>query len=411
MRGLLDKYIFRMNAPRFGIDCYETGVFVMKRIFIMVIIAGMILLPYHTARAENVAMSQESTYKAAVLIEAKTGTRLWEKNADEGLAVAGLSKLPAILTLAQSMDDGSLSSSASIRVSQRAATISGPTAFLEAAEDIDAAALMKAAVMISAGDAITALGETAYGSESVFCANINVTLQQLGVSSSLTDSLGSAARFSAYELALLGTAACESGTFSKYCALYLDEIVHMGERRTELVNANRLLNNYAGYTGLLTGSSQTDGYCGVFSASRNGTTFIVVIIGAESATIRTAAATELLDYGFANFRLMTLAQEGEVFAGELAVRDGDLKSVNLVAANRVDDVVHTQDGALTKRVNAPEYLEAPFDTETVLGSVDFLDSSGNEVLSIPLYASAAVRAFGVKDIIMRILQAFIGGSF
>lgn len=380
----------------------------MKRILIMALIACMILLPHHVVLAENIPMSQESAFKAAVLIEAKTGTRLWEKQADEVLAVAGLVKLPAILTLAQSMDDGSLSSSASIRVSQRAASISGPTAFLQASEDIIAAELMKASVMISAGDAITALGETAYGSESVFCANINVTLQQLGISRTLVDSLGSAARFSAYDLAVLGATACDSATFTKYCTLYLDEIVHMGERRTELVNANRLLNNYAGCTGLLTGSSQTDGYCGVFSASRNGTSLIAVIIGAENATIRTAAATELLDYGFANFRLMTLAQEGEVFAGELPVRNGDIKTVNLIAANRVEEVVHTQDGALTKRINAPEYLEAPFDTETVLGSVDFIDKSGAEVLSIPLYASCAARAFGVKDLILRILLAYIG---
>lgn len=382
----------------------------MKRVLIIALIACMILLPCHTALAENVTMSQEGAIKAAVLIEAKTGTRLWEKAADESFAVAGLVKLPAILTLAQSMDDGSLSGTASIRVSQRAASISGPTAFLEASEDISAAELMKAAVMISAGDAITALGETAYGSESVFCANVNVTLQQLGASCTLADSLGSTARLSAYELALLGTEACNSATFSKYCTLYLDEIVHLGERRTELVNANRLLNNYAGCTGLLTGSSQTDGYCGVFSASRNGTTLIAVIIGAESATIRTAAATELLDYGFANFRLMTLAQEGEVFASELTVRNGDLKTVNLIATQRAVEVVHTQDGTLTKRVNAPEYLEAPFDTDTVLGTVDYLDTSGNEVLSIPLYASSPVRAFGVKDIILRILLAYIGLS-
>ncbi len=365
------------------------------------------LLPLRTDAAQT-SMSQQENVKAALLIEVQTGKRLWELNADKAFPVAGLSKLPSLLTLTQTVDEGSLAPDAAIRVSERAAAVTGPTAFLENAEEISASELLKAAVMISAGDAITALGEAAYGSESVFCGNVNITLEQMGIQKEVADSLGSLAEFSASDMAMLGSAACASVSFSKYCLLYFDSITHADGRMTELVNANRLLNNYAGCTGLLTGSSQTDGYCGVFSASRGGTALIAVVIGAESAAVRAAAAVEMLDFGFANFRLVTLAQQDEAFVTELPVRNGNIKKVNLIARERIDEVVDAQAGALTEQVNAPEYLEAPFDATTVLGSVDFLDGSGEAIASLPLYASEPAAAYGVKDLLKRIMLAYIG---
>ena len=215
---------------------------------------------YASAAMAAVDVSMAGAGVSAVLMEPETQTRLFDGGADERHSVAGLVKLPAILTLAQAFDEGTVQEETKVHVSERAAGVGGPTAFLERGEEISSGELIKAAVMISAGDAIMALGESVYGSESVFTENINVTLRQLGLSANATDVLGTGLRFSPWELATLGRGALKSDTFMRYAALYMDSISHGDGRETELVNANRLIRNYAGCTGLLTGSSPEDVY-------------------------------------------------------------------------------------------------------------------------------------------------------
>ena len=139
-----------------------------------------------------------------------------ENHADEWLNVAGLTKLPAVLTLCLAFDKGLIRDDDTIQVSANAASIDGPTAFLKRGESIGAGALMRAAVMISAGDAIVALSEHAFGSEDVFLDNIYVTLRSVGIEKQLPNSLGTYMTFSCRELVALGEAAVESLTFLKY---------------------------------------------------------------------------------------------------------------------------------------------------------------------------------------------------
>ncbi len=377
-----------------------------KQIAVMLLVMIIMTMPF-VAFAEQATLSETDDLRAAVLMELQTGTRLWAKEADTSYAVAGLSKLPAILTLAQAFDDGLITESTLMQVSRHADSITGPTAFLEGGEQIAASELIKAAVMISAGDAIMALGENAFGSESVFADNINVTLRQLGLNKTATDALGTNLQFAPWELAVLGAAAQSSGTFSKYCALYLDRIAHPDGRETELVNANRLLKNYSGCSGLLTGSSPTDGYSGVFSVQRGGTQLIAVVIGAQSAVRRTAGAVALLDYGFANFRAETLASAQTPFVTAVPVRDGNVKTVDLVPEKTQTVVLESTQGKLTKQLDLPEYLKAPLLPDEAVGSVTFLSESGEEVLIMPLYPAHEVEAFGMRDILLRIAGLFV----
>ena len=379
----------------------------MKRLLAALLIVVM-AFPGIALGAENPQISETEGLAGAILLEPVTSTRLWTRNADQAYSVAGLSKLPAILTLAQAFDDGSLREENEIRVSSRAANVSGPTAFLSEGESISARELIKAAIMISAGDAIMALGESAYGSESVFVENINVTMRQLGLNKTSTDVLGTGMTFSAYELAVLGKAASESATFTKYCMLYLDGISHADGRETELVNANRLVKSYSGCRGILTGSSATDGYCGIFAATRNKTSLIAVVIGGENATKRTAGAIALLDYGFASFRTEILCKAGEVAAENIAVRDGDVRTINLVPQKNVTMVVETSAGKVKKTLEVPEYLEAPVAADEQVGQLIFTNEAGETVAQAPLYVEHVLEAYGLKDILKKIMAVFVG---
>lgn len=375
----------------------------MKRIVCCLMI--LLLLRPAIALAEA-DIPETNGVRAAVLMETQTGTRLWAKEADAPKSVAGLGKLPAILTLTQAADDGTIALDDKMQVSAHAAGVSGPTAFLSDGEQILAGELIKAAVMISAGDAIMALGENAYGSESVFVENITVTMQQLGLTKSLSDAMGTALTLSAWEVATLGRAAADSKAFRQSCSLYLDGITHADGRETELVNANRLINQYAGASGLLTGSSQEDGYCGAFYAERNGTYLLAVVIGAQDAVRRTAAAVALLDYGFANYRTETIAKQNAPLVKDVAVRDGDVKRIDLVAKDEEMLVLETARGKLKSAHNAPAYLEAPLDAGTPVAEMAFTGEDGAEVCTVPLYPAHDVAAFGIRDILLRITALF-----
>ncbi len=377
----------------------------MKRWIAALLICLFAVQPV-TTYGENDALAGTESLSAAVLMEQQTSTRLWASNADGDCAVAGLSKLPALLTLAQSMDEGAIDPLAGMSVSSHAASIPGPTAFLDGGETVAANELMKAAVMISAGDAIMTLGENAYGSESVFVENINITMRQLGLTKTVIDAVGSGLKLTAWELATLGKAAAESKTFTQYCTLYMDSITHADGRETELVNANRLINNYAGCSGLMTGSSADDGYCGVFYAKRNGTNLIAVVVGAADAGKRTVAATALLDFGFSGFRTETLVKAGTPVVEAVPVRNGDVKSVDLVPRETVTIVLQSASGKLKKVFEAPSYLEAPLDINMVVCEVAFTGEDGNTVAAVPLYPAKEVAAFGIGDILLRIMAIF-----
>lgn len=320
--------------------------------------------------------------------------------------VAGLSKLPAILTLCRAFDEGIIAGDKVMSVSRRAAGISGPTAFLEAGESIQAEALLKAAVMISAGDAICTLGENAFGSESVFCQNIAVTCGELGVEKTFEDCVGTGVKFTATELLLLGLGSAESPTFCRWAGVYMDEITHEGGRTTELVSANRMLRSYSGCFGLLTGSSPEDGYCGVIAAKQKGITAVAVVIGARNSHTRFDIAKELLDSVYANYRLVTLTRAGEAVEEEVAVLDGEKKLVALVAGEGAEFLLPKGEEAPEKVLEVELPLQAPLYRDTPVGAVTYL--LGEEVLcTLPLYPGEDVEAFTFLSLLKRFMGAYV----
>lgn len=326
---------------------------------------------------------------------------LLDKKGGEAMAVAGLRKLPAVLTLCRAFDKGLISESAGMQVSPHAASIPGPTAFLESGERIDAGSLLMAAVMISAGDAIVTLGENAFGSESVFLNNIQVTLKELGVERTLTDCLGSGTAFSARDLCALGTAAVKSEHFCRWSGQYREHIVHAGGRETELVNANRMIRSYSGCFGLMTGSQKEEGYTGVFAVKRQEVVYVAAIIGAKSSEERFAAAGALFDYAFATFQPVRLTGAQEVVAPDWPVLYGDRDAVDLVAHEDASLLLAKQAGKVERRLDVPDPLNAPLFTEDPVGNAVFT-LGGEEVYTVALYPAADVVSHSLLDLLRRI---------
>ena len=357
------------------------------------------LIPSHAAHAEAQAYCVCALYGGTVA----------EEQADAQLGVAGLSKLPAVLTLCRAFDRELIAEDAQISVGKSASAIGGPTAFLKSGEVIEAQELIRAAVMISAGDAIYALMEHAFGSEDVFLQNIALTLRSLGIERDMTDCLGANERFSCRELLKLGEAAAQSPTFLKYCTVKYAVLKHADGRDTELASANKLLTTLSGCFGLFTGSSKTDGYCGVFACKRGEAVFLCAIVGAENSAARFQTASKLFEETFANYRTYRLCEADVPLLESYPVANGDATEIDLYTRQDVSLLLKKSDGEPQPYYDLPDPLIAPLDPEHAVGSVQFCAGDGTVLYESALYPKEAVASMGFCDILRRILLAYTAG--
>jgi len=374
------------------------------------LLALLLCLPYRTAFAATSATAPPVSMKdaaGALLVEASTQQPLQEQNADTARPVAGLSKLPAILVLSEAVDQGKLDLKSDISVSQRAASVGGPTAFIESGELVPAGNLMKAACMICAGDAVTALGEALCGTETAFVERINARLKELGVDANYTNAVGQDVALSPRQLAVIGAALMQSPAFTAHSKLTLENFTHADGRETELVNANRMLRSYAGCGGVATGSSPSDGYGGVFAVTRGDTQLICVVLGCQNSSSRFSLASGLLDQAFATMKAQKLAKKGDVIEENVRVKGGKQRAVNLVAKDTVVLLLDKSDPALVSVENIPEELNAPVTTGDVVGTISYQTPDGVEKGKVELVPQEDVGQAFLREIIRELFLSFM----
>ena len=374
----------------------------MRKTIILILATLLIVSGISVAQADQ-------TCKAYCVLSPQTSETISQFQSDESFGVAGLSKLPAILTLCRAVDRDLFSPDATVKVGMRAATIGGPSAYLKASEEIKADELLRAAVMISAGDAIWALMDHAFGSEEVFRQNITLTLKEIGIDHEMQQALGTEDRFSCRELALLGQAALNSNTFLRYCSEKYAVLKHADGRETELANANKLLTSLSGCIGLLTGSSKTDGYCGVFACKRKDTTYICTMVGAQNSKARFEIVTQLIEEAFANHTVYTLTSLDTPVLADYPVLGGDTDKVDLYTEETVALLLRKSEGEPKPQFDLPEMLEAPLDPAFSVGTVSFVDANGSVLYELALYPEKPVSATGFKEILKRILKTYVSG--
>lgn len=333
-------------------------------------LAAVLLLGYGMAYAEEYPVDV-SGIRAAVVIEQSGGTVVMEYNSVEEMDTGGLSRLPILLAVCRKIDSGAIALTDTVTVSAAAAKVSGPTAFLEAYEQAEVSVLLKAAVMICAGDAIYALAEGVYGSAEACAMAVNEIMGEMKIDANYTDITGNGINFTAHEMARIGAELMQSQSFTLYSGLFYDEIQHSDGRMTELASSNKLLKNCVGTNGVGTGSSSVAGYCGVFSVKRGNTDYICAVFGAQNSSQRAQKAQSMLEYAFAAYDAKTLALEGETIVDSLPVHNGTRSNVPIVSNKTVVALV-PKSAKLEEQKDIPEILEAPVDNNTVIGSITYL---------------------------------------
>lgn len=239
--------------------------------------------------------------KGAVLMEQGSGEVLYEQGAKEHLPIASVTKVMTLLLVMEAIEDGRLKWGDTVTCSAKAASMGGSQIWLEQGEVMTVEELVKAAAVVSANDACAALAEHISGTLEAFVAAMNARAKALGMNdtnfvdcSGLDDSGFSCA----YDVAVMSRELMKHTDIQKYTTIWMDSL---RGGKSQLVNTNKLVRHYKGATGLKTGTTQAAGHCLSATATRNGTSFVAVVLGCATTADRFDGARAMLDYGFSNY--------------------------------------------------------------------------------------------------------------
>ncbi len=352
------------NARRkfLGILSVVLSVFIIVGLTVVPIAAQ----PYNESDKES---NMRFNCRSALLMEAETGKVLFEQNADEALPPASVTKIMTLLLVMEAIDSGKIRYTDMVTASAHACSMGGSQIYLKEGEQMSVEDMLKSVVIASANDAAVALAEYVLGTEEAFVARMNERAKELGMTSATfenTNGLDDTATnhlISARDIAIMSRELLKHGKITEYSSIWMDTIRN-GE--FGLTNTNRLVRFYKGATGLKTGSTSKAGFCISATATREGMTLICVIMGAESRDIRNAAATSLLDFGFANY---TLFEDAPKTLEKMKVKGG-VESECEIITNGFSNVINKSDfGKVDSAIELSENLEAPIKKGDVIGKI------------------------------------------
>lgn len=271
-------------------------------------------------------------HKSSVLIECSTGDIVYEKNSKEKLPIASVTKLMTTLITLEEIENNRLNIEDEIVVSENASGMGGSQIFLDANQKYKIGELLKSVIVCSANDSSVALAEHIAGSEQNFVKVMNEKANMLGMLNTHyanCTGLPTAEGFStAYDQAILLNKVLSYDLYHTYSSIWMEDFAHPSGRTTQMTNTNKLSRFYEGCIGGKTGSTNQAKYCLAVGAERNNTKFIAVVMGAENSKDRFKLASDLLNYGFANFESKTIFSNQNLADKSIKIKNAN-KTISL----------------------------------------------------------------------------------
>lgn len=312
----------------------------LKKITVFCTAFAMIIGISSAACAEGTADNLCSTAEGAVVTEITTGQLLYEYNSHERLPMASVTKLMCLLIWAEEMEKGTFGMDTVITATARANAMDGSVIWLNVGEEMSAYDMIRSVVIASANDACVAVCEHIAGTEEMFVERMNKRAQELGMSDTHYDNcvgFDSDTHYtSAYDTALLSAAVSEYDCYNDFFNTRLD-YVREGERQTQLLNTNKLMQRYDGIIGGKTGTTDNAGCCLAVWAKRGNMKLCAVALGCKESEQRFTACENLLDYGFSGYELYRISVKDDVLQ-PLPVTEGLSKDVD-VRVKRLSTIV------------------------------------------------------------------------
>ena len=369
--------------------------------------AFCLLLPAY-AHAEPLVNTCPLTLIApsALLMEAHTGTVIFEKNAQEARPAASITKLMTLLLTFERLADQTITLQDPVTVSANAARQTGSQAFLDASSTYTVEQLLKATVISSANDAAVALAEHLAGTEESFVRLMNGKAAQLQLENThYVNSTGLPAQGQhtcARDVATIANALCAHPDYFKYSSVWMDTLTHPSGRVTDLTNTNRLVRFYDGCDGFKTGSTNEAKYCLCATAEKNGMRLIAIVLGVPNSQTRFDEARAMMDWGFSTYAREEICKTGDLTGLSLPVKLGRKEAVDIALGKGLSLLLQTGDKAgITLHCTLPETLIAPVEKGQEVGQVQVL-LHGEVIAALPAVAAEDVPLPGMLDGITRL---------
>ena len=378
----------------------------MKRriscLLVVMLLMGAICLPVYGAAPEVPA-------KSALLMDVTTGTVLYESNSHEALPPASVTKVMTMLLIMEAIDSGKIGWEDTVTASEEAAAKGGSQIYLKAGETMSVSDMVKSIAVSSANDCACAMAEHIAGSESAFVDMMNQRAKELGMEDTrfvnctgLDDDAGAKDHLtSAHDIAIMSRQLLKNHPdIKKFTTIWMDTVRN---GTFGLSNTNKLVRFYNGATGLKTGFTSSAMYCLSASAQRDGMELVAVVMGSETSQKRFAACKALLDYGFANYALVTPELPAENLVPVKLGQNAFVKAVpNETGAMLIDK---GQKNSVTTEVTLEESVKAPVSKGQRLGTMTI--KAGQQILAqIPMVAEETVARLQWHQILWQVMRAY-----
>lgn len=349
----------------------------MKKIFTAFLSIVLVFFAFSTVVfAENGdVMPVQVKAKAAILMDQTTGAILMRMNENEKLYPASVTKIMSMLLVAEAIDSNTIRLTDEVTASTDASKKGGSQIWLKEGETMTVEELLKATAVYSANDACTALGEYIAGSDEGFVMMMNERAAELGMKNTHFDNCTglddttTTHLTTAYDIALMSRELMKHDFIRQYTEIWMDSL---RDGKTELVNTNKLIRFYEGATGLKTGTTSKAGCCISATATRDGTSLIAVVLGADSSNDRFEGAKAMLNWGFANYSTISPEIDKTLITDVNIINGEERKITPQISAGSFFLIPKGKEKKITQEIELAAAVEAPVESNQTLGTVTVL---------------------------------------
>lgn len=388
-----------------------------RMVFLVWLLIGLGLLNTGTvlAKAEGTELIQAPH---GVLMEASTGTIIYEKDMDTRVKPASITKIMTLILIFDEIEKGSLHMEDEVITSAYAKSMGGSQVFLEEGEKQSVETMIKCIVIASGNDASVAMAEHIAGSEGAFVEKMNERAKGLGMENTnfedccgLTESDNHYT--SAHDVALMSRElVTKYPKILDYSSIWMDTITHVTEKGTSefgLTNTNKLIRSYDGCVGLKTGSTSVAKYCVSTVAVRDGITLISVVMTAPDYKVRFKDAAAMLNLGFGSCSLYV--DENKKPLPNIAV-EGGVKEELACDYEGTFRYLDTKGAALDqieKKIKQKDKVKAPVKKGDLAGTAEYyLD--GKKIGSVNFRFREGTEKAGYSDYVEKVWKQFWKGN-
>lgn len=276
----------------------------MKNILLYIGLFLIVFSSFNLVKAEEEFLVNG---KSGLLMEVSSGKILFEKNKDDRVSVASMTKMVGLIIIMEKLNNGDITLDEVVTVSKNASGMGGSQIYLETGEKMSIRDLIKGITMASANDATVAMAERIAGSESKFVEMMNAKVKDLGLKNThFVNSTGldeNEHYSSAYDMAIIAKELLKYEQILDFTSVYEDYLREDTDNKFWLVNTNKLVRLYEGADGLKTGFTDNAGYCMAVTAKRKDMRLLAIVLGEKKGSVRNDEIASLLDYGFNTYKV------------------------------------------------------------------------------------------------------------